>query len=725
MKLETDFLAGLRFGFGRRLPLVLQTEAAECGLACLTMVSKFYGHDVDLAGLRRRFSVSLKGANLRRLISIAGEMKLDSRPLRLEIENLPQLRLPYILHWDLDHFVVLQHVGARGVTIYDPANGVRQVNFDEVSKSFTGVALELTPGVDFKPLEEKRAASLRALTGTIHGVGGAFAQVIMLALALEVFGIVSPFFMQWITDQVLIANDKSLLTILGIGFLLVSIITAVLTAVRSWVVVYISTLLNVQWAGNVFAHMMRLPLAYFEKRHIGDVVSRYNSVGSIQSTLTTKLVGALIDGLMSVATIIVIGIYSIKLTLIVIALFALYTAVRIVAFPPLKQASEDQIVFAARQQSQLLESIRGVQAVKLFNLQELWTARYGSAMVETANRNVHVQRLSIVFSLVQQLLAGGGRIIIVWMAALAVINGQFTIGMLIAFSTYATQFMSRADGLIDAYISLKMLKLYAERLGDIVLTPPERQFEAFYEGPDPEPELELINISFRYADGEPWILRHCSMRIKAGEALAIIGPSGGGKTTLAKIILGLLEPTEGTIKFGGIDIRQLGLRTYREQITAVMQDDSLFAGSIADNISLFRPEANSSEIEEAARLAGIHADIAAMPMGYRSLVGDMGSSLSGGQRQRVVLARALFHRPRLLLLDEATSHLDVARERQIAQAIAGLEMTRIIIAHRPETIASVNQVYLLSNGQTQLLEQDVIFAPVSGDTEAKTVNLGT
>lgn len=725
MKLETDFLAGLRFGFGRRLPMVLQTEAAECGLACLTMISKFYGHDVDLAGLRRRFSVSLKGANLRRLISIAGEMKLDSRPLRLEIENLPQLRLPCILHCDLDHFVVLQRVGARGVTIYDPANGVRQLSFGEVSKSFTGVALELNPGADFKPIKEKRAASLRALTGTIHGVGGAFAQVIMLALALEAFGIVSPFFMQWITDQVLVADDTSLLTMLGIGFLLVSIITSILTAVRSWVVVYISTLLNVQWSGNVFSHMMRLPLAYFEKRHIGDVVSRYNSVGSIQSTLTTKLVGALIDGLMSVATIVVIGIYSINLTLVVVSIFAFYALVRTASFLPLKQTSGDRIVLSARQQSQLLESIRGVQVVKIFNLQDFWTARYGNAMVETANCNVRVQRLSILFSLIQQLLAGGSRIIIIWMAALAVIQGKFTIGMLIAFSTYATQFMSRADGLIDAYISLKMLKLYAERLGDIVLTPPERQFETFYEGPDPEPELELINIGFRYADGEPWILRRCSMRIKAGEALAIIGPSGGGKTTLAKIILGLLEPIEGTIKFGGIDIRQLGLRTYREQIAAVMQDDSLFAGSIADNISLFKPEANSSEIEEAARLAGIHADIAAMPMGYRSLVGDMGSSLSGGQRQRVVLARALFHRPRLLLLDEATSHLDVARERQIAQAIAGLEMTRIIIAHRPETIASVNRVYLLSNGQTQLLDQDVIFTPVSGDTEAKTVNLGT
>ncbi|OYV89697.1 MAG: hypothetical protein B7Z57_11795 [Acidiphilium sp. 37-60-79] len=301
--------------------------------------------------------------------------------------------------------------------------------------------------------------------------------------------------------------------------------------------------------------------------------------------------------------------------------------------------------------------------------------------------------------------AGSLKIALVWLAALMVIHGKFTVGMLIAFSTYASQFTSRADGLIGAWIDLKMLRLYGERLADIVLTPPEQNLESLYDGPTPEPTLELRNVRFRYAAGEPWILRHCSLTVPAGQALAIIGPSGAGKTTLAKLMLGLLLPTEGEILFGGMDIRRLGLKAYRAMVAAVMQDDQLFAGSIADNISLFAPDAEQKAIEAAASLAGIHDEIAAMPMGYRSLVGDMGSSLSGGQKQRVVLARALYRAPKLLVLDEATSHLDVARERQVADAIAHLAITRIIIAHRPETIAAADAICLLTGATTRLLDR--------------------
>ncbi|HQU25383.1 MAG TPA: ATP-binding cassette domain-containing protein, partial [Acidiphilium sp.] len=321
--------------------------------------------------------------------------------------------------------------------------------------------------------------------------------------------------------------------------------------------------------------------------------------------------------------------------------------------------------------------------------------------------------------------AGSLKIALVWLAALMVIHGKFTVGMLIAFSTYASQFTSRADGLIGAWIDLKMLRLYGERLADIVLTPPEQNLESLYDGPTPEPTLELRNVRFRYAAGEPWILRHCSLTVPAGQALAIIGPSGAGKTTLAKLMLGLLLPTEGEILFGGMDIRRLGLKAYRAMVAAVMQDDQLFAGSIADNISLFAPDAEQKAIEAAASLAGIHDEIAAMPMGYRSLVGDMGSSLSGGQKQRVVLARALYRAPKLLVLDEATSHLDVARERQVADAIAHLAITRIIIAHRPETIAAADAICLLTGATTRLLDREAFWRPRSGDADATTAYRGS
>jgi ATP-binding cassette subfamily B protein RaxB len=260
--------------------------------------------------------------------------------------------------------------------------------------------------------------------------------------------------------------------------------------------------------------------------------------------------------------------------------------------------------------------------------------------------------------------------------------------------------------LVDKWVEFSMLRLHAERVADIALTEPEKATETVWEGPEPEASIELRNVSFRYAEGEPWILRNCSLRVEVGESVAVVGPSGCGKSTLAKIVLGLLEPTEGEVCFGGIDVRKLGVDTYRQWIGAVMQDDQLFAGSVADNIGFFDPDITSSKVEAAARLAAVHDDVAAMPMGYQSLVGDMGSSLSGGQKQRVILARALYRQPRLLVLDEATSHLDIQRERLVNAAVRQLKITRIVIAHRPETIASADKAIVLRDGVANLLVSD-------------------
>ena len=270
-----------------------------------------------------------------------------------------------------------------------------------------------------------------------------------------------------------------------------------------------------------------------------------------------------------------------------------------------------------------------------------------------------------------------------------------------------------------------MLRLQGQRLADIVLTPPERYVETNYAGPAPEPSLEVRSLGFRYAVSEAWVIKDLGFRIAAGESVAIVGPSGAGKTTLGKLLLGLLEPQEGTIRIGGIDLRRLGKRVYREMVGAVLQDDTLLAGSIADNISFFDPEATPLRIEAAARLAHIHADIVAMPMGYHSLVGDMGSTLSGGQRQRLILARALYRRPKILLLDEATSHLDLAKEREVNAAIKRLKITRIVIAHRPETIASADRVIDLATFRERTLQeqrtetQELLGDPGSGSTKEK------
>ena len=694
-------LEGLRFGGGKRLPVILQTEAAECGLVCLAMVARYYGHDLDLPGLRRKAALSLKGANLKRVIEIAGRLDFDTRPLRLELHEIPQLKTPCILHWDLNHFVVLKQVDAKSIVIHDPAQGVRRLTLNEVSKHFTGVALELWPTARFKPQKAREAISLKALSGEVHGLKRALTQVALLALGLEVLVLAGPFYMQFVLDQVFPSGDHGLLTVLGIGFLLLTVFQVAVTAMRAWSITWISATLSVQWVGNLFGHLLRLPLDFFEKRHVGDVVSRFGSVQTIQRTLTTQFVSAVIDGLMSVLTLVLMAFYSVRLTLLVIGAFLLYALLRRSIFKPLRRATEDHIVYAARQQSDLLESIRGMQPLKLANQQDHRRARYANAQVETTNRHLAMQRLDIGFQAGNGLIFGIERVVLIWLAAVLVLKGQFSAGMLVAFVAYADQFSRRAASLIDQWNDFKMLGLHAERVADIALTPAEAQLEGVHAGPLPDASLEGKALRFRYAEGEPWVIEDCSFRIEPGESVAIAAPSGVGKTTLAKLVLGLLEPTEGTILFGGIDIRKLGLARYRSLVAAVMQDDQLFAGSIADNIALFDSDASPLKVEAAARLAHIHDEIAAMPMGYQSLVGDMGSSLSGGQKQRVLLARALYRRPKFLVLDEATSHLDVAKEREVNAIVKRMKLTRLVLAHRPETLASADRVIVLQRGRAE------------------------
>src|SRR5688500_1136288 len=693
-----EALSGLQFGFRRRLPVFLQTEAAECGLASLGMVACFHGHRVDLAALRRRFTVSLKGATLAFLMQAAGKLHLAPRPLRLELDELPQLRAPCILHWDMNHFVVLKSADGRGAVVHDPAFGVRRLTLADVSKHFTGIALELTPTSEFRPADERRSIRLRDLMGPVTGLKRSLAQVFLLALALQAIAIVSPFYMQWAVDGAVVTADRDLLTVLGLGFLLLAVIQVGIAALRSWVVLYLGTTLNLQWLANVFSHLLRLPVSYFEKRHLGDVVSRFSAVNAIQRTLTSSFVEALIDGVMALATLAMMIVYSVTLASVAVAAVALYALLRWAFYAPLRRATEEHIVHTAKQQSHFLETVRGVQSIKLFGRQEERRSRWLNLVVDAVNQDLVSQKLGLGFRCANGLVFGIERVAIIWLGALLVLDTAFSVGMLFAFMAYKEQFSARVAGLVDKLIELRMLNLQGERLADIVLTPPEEESSTVPLDPI-DASLEVRAVSFRYSDPEPLVLVNCSFTVTPGESVAVVGASGGGKTTLVKLMLGLLQPTDGKILAGGVDIQKLGIDRYRKLVGTVMQDDQLFAGSIADNISFFDPSPDQEAIEHFARVAAVHDDIAAMPMAYNTLIGDMGAALSGGQRQRILLARALYKRPRILFLDEATSALDVQKERAVNEAIRGLKLTRIIIAHRPETIASADRVIVLQGGK--------------------------
>ncbi len=712
--MSESLLNRLHLGLGRRsrLPLILQTEGAECALACLAMVASFHGQRCDLAELRGRFSLSLKGATMADLVRMADQLGLASRALRAEPEHLAQLQLPCILHWDFKHFVVLAEVRGDRALLHDPVAGQRWITLAELSRHFTGVVLELRPGADFAPKPAPPKIRWQQLLGRITGLKRSLAQILALALALELLVLLSPFFMQWVVDGVLVSADHDLLVTLGLGFGLLVLLQVGIGALRSWAVLQLSASLNLQWLSNVFTHLLRLPLAWFEKRHLGDILSRFGSVQQMQQTLTTHFIEALLDGLMVLITLVMMWIYSPRLALVALAAVLAYGLLRWVYFRPLRLASEEALVHEARQTSHFLESLRGAQAVKLFNAQADRSARFANLVVETMNALLGTHRLELGMGVANKLLFGLERVIIIWLGALLVLDRQLSVGMLFAFMAYKEQFSLRISALIDKAVSLKMLGLQGERLADIVLTAPEpNEAPALPRPVEQAAALELREVSFRYADGEPEVISGCSLHIEAGESVAIVGPSGCGKTTLLKLMLGIHAPQSGEIRLGQQALSQIGLQDWRARIGTVMQDDQLFAGSIADNISFFDPEADADWIERCAVLACVHEDIVAMPMAYESLIGDMGSSLSGGQRQRVLLARALYKKPAFLFLDEATSALDVERERQVNASLRQLPLTRIVIAHRPETIAAAQRVITLQQGR---VAQDLRSVPPPG-----------
>lgn len=698
----------LNFRFGPRLPVILQTEAAECALACLAMVSAYYGYQTDLPTLRRRFSLSLKGATLADLTRMANAIGFANRAVRIELEDLTRCKAPCVLHWNFVHFVVLKRVSSRGVEIHDPAFGVRTLPFSEVSKHFTGIALELTPTPAFETKEDRQSIKLAVLLGKVVGLRRSLVQILVLALALQIIGLTSPFFLQAVVDGVLLSNDKDLLVTLTVGFSLLLLIQIGLTWMRSRMVLYLSTHLGLQWNANVFTHLLRLPVSYFEKRHIGDVVSRLGSMQRIQQTLTTSFVEAILDGAMGVATLMVMLFYSPVLTEVVATAVFLYAMVRWLAYRPLHTSNQEEIALSAKQQSHLLETIRGVQSVKLFCREDQRRSHYLNLAVETTNRHIRSESLTMLYSAGNSLIFGACTIAITYFGAGLVIDSAFSVGMLFAFISYSVTFSTRASSLIDKWAELKMLSLQTERLGDILLSAPEEQSRLNESTPLknlnaerlvlPELLLEMRDVSYRYADGEPFVLNHCSIRIAPGEFVAIVGPSGCGKTTLAKVLLGLLPPTEGEVLVGGRPISHIGLLSFRSLFGSVMQEDQLFAGSISDNIHFFDTHGDQRFVEFCAQLAAIHDEILAMPMAYNTLIGDMGTAISGGQKQRVLLARALYKRPQILVLDEATSHLDVANEKAVNDALSRLKIARIVIAHRPETIAAAQRIVHLSNG---------------------------
>lgn len=693
----------LNFSLRKKTPVILQSEASECGVACLAMVAGYYGLNVDLFTFRERFGSSAQGVTLLSLSHIAERAGLKSRALALDLDEIKQLKLPCVIHWGMNHYVVLTKVKKSSFIVHDPALGKRVIGLQEMSNFFTGVAFELWPDKTFKQEKIKTRLSLLDLMRNIVGLKSTLIKIFAYSVVIEAIGLLLPIGTQLVTDHVIMAHDQSLLAVICIGLVSFTLFRAFISMLRAWTSLTLNTLTNIQWKTTLFDHLSGLPLSFFEKRHLGDIQSRFSSLDTIRSVFTNSIVTGVIDSIMTIGLLIMLTLYGGWLVWVVVGFTACYAIMRLATYRFYRRVSEEQVIKGARSSSHFMETLYGIGTIKALNLKSIRSKHWLNINIDACNAGIKQTRFDMMFSGINTFISSLDQVVILWLGAVMVIENNMTLGMFMAFNAYRGQFSQRASSLIDLFMQVRMLSLHNERLSEIVFTEPEAEMpvrRVFEE--NSAVELQVKNLSYQYDPFSQPIFSNFDLTIAPGESIALVGPSGVGKTTLLKVMCGLLAPTTGDVYANNLDINKMGLNNYRLSTACVLQEDRLFSGSILENISCFDENIDQEFVEECARNSNIHDEIMKMPMGYETLVGELGLGISGGQKQRLLIARALYRKPSILFMDEATSHLDINNESHINQAISNLSITRIIVAHRPSTIASADRVIDLSNYRNQI-----------------------
>ncbi|CAD6178875.1 colicin V export peptidase/ABC transporter CvaB [Escherichia coli] len=677
----------------RRVPVIHQTETAECGLACLAMICGHFGKNIDLIYLRRKFNLSARGATLAGINGIAEQLGMATRALSLELDELRVLKTPCILHWDFSHFVVLVSVKRNRYVLHDPARGIRYISREEMSRYFTGVALEVWPGSEFQSETLQTRISLRSLINSIYGIKRTLAKIFCLSVVIEAINLLMPVGTQLVMDHAIPAGDRGLLTLISAALMFFILLKAATSTLRAWSSLVMSTLINVQWQSGLFDHLLRLPLAFFERRKLGDIQSRFDSLDTLRATFTTSVIGFIMDSIMVVGVFVMMLLYGGYLTWIVLCFTTIYIFIRLVTYGNYRQISEECLVREARAASYFMETLYGIATVKIQGMVGIRGAHWLNMKIDAINSGIKLTRMDLLFGGINTFVTACDQVVILWLGAGLVIDNQMTIGMFVAFSSFRGQFSERVASLTSFLLQLRIMSLHNERIADIAL----------HEKEEKKPEIEIVahmgpisletnGLSYRYDSQSAPIFSALSLSVAPGESVAITGASGAGKTTLMKVLCGLFEPDSGRVLINGIDIRQIGINNYHRMIACVMQDDRLFSGSIRENICGFAEEMDEEWMVECARASHIHDVIMNMPMGYETLIGELGEGLSGGQKQRIFIARALYRKPGILFMDEATSALDSESEHFVNVAIKNMNITRVIIAHRETTLRTVDRV---------------------------------
>ncbi|WP_233080340.1 peptidase domain-containing ABC transporter [Rheinheimera soli] len=677
----------------QQLPVYLQSEVAECGITCIAMVACYHGFKTNMLAMRQKYPAGLHGVTVKQIVNIADELGLSARVLKLDLGQLAKVKKPAILHWNFNHFVTLAKVSSKGITIHDPAKGRLNLDWNQVSESFTGIVIELVPSSDFARKDERIRIPLRHFIGKVDGLWASLGKILVIALLLQGLLLISPYYIRVVIDKGINSGQTSMLWSVFIGFSLVLMLSVLAQVIRSAAIMYLDKNLSFQVKANIQRHLLHLPLSFFESRHVGDIKSRFEAFNEVQRMISRGFITAIVDGLLSITTLTIMFYYNKTLALVSVGFLVALYLIRFFLTNKENEHLEQQLSKHAKENSHFIETIRAIMPIKSFAKENNRLSSWMNLYADTLNSSIQREKVTIASDVTQNALGRIEYLIIVMISASFIIEGALSLGMFLAYLAYRQQFADSAQSLVDNIFRFRIAGTYLRRMSDIVMQVPEQdQVRVALKSEQIIGALEVRNLHFRYSDSTPWLYQALSFRVEAGESVAIIGRSGLGKSTLLKIMTGLMQPQQGDLLLDGMPVKSIGFRQFRQCCATVMQNDQLLNGSLLENITFFEPSPNLELVKEALKGAAIWDEIQAMPMGLHTQVGDLGSALSGGQKQRILLARAFYTQPRILFLDEATSHLDSVSEQRVNQYLKQKNMTRISVAHRKETIAAADRV---------------------------------
>lgn len=700
-----DRLAGLsaftRLGRARagRVQLVSQPTASDCGPACLAMALGYFGKPTPLAAAREAIGGSAQGVTLRQLADGARRLGLRARAVKVELAQLRYLPPGSILHWEMNHFVVLESVDRGGVRIVDPSSGPRRIGWRDLGDRCTGVALLLEPTPELAPTRRNPNTRLARYARWLAAAPGYWPRVLLMSAILQVAALAGPLAVGLTIDTIVPRHDRELLQLLAAGALIVLSVQFLTNYVRSNLLLHLRTYMDARMTVELNEHLLSLPFSFFQQRASGDLVLRLSSSGQIREILTGAALSGVLDGSMALVYFGLLLALAPSLAAIALGVALLQALIVLTSGRRNAELMAEQLSAQARLASVQVESLAAIEPIKSMGAERRIQERWADLYVDVLNTTLDRGRLGNRVSTLTGALGYLGPLSLLLTGAQLVLDGSLQTGAMLALSSVGAAFLTPVGALVAMASQLQTLRSYFERLEDVLDTPKEPQRTAAESRAQLGGALELREVSFAYGPTAPSVLRDIDLRLAPGELVAIVGPSGSGKSTLARLLAGLYMPSSGSLSFDGVDSRHWDPSSLRGMLGMVTQDTRLLAASVRDNISLFDPSVPLEQVQAAARRAEIHADIEALPLGYDTVLGDGGGSLSGGQRQRLSLARALLRQPKVLVLDEATSQLDTINERKLQANLAELECTRVVIAHRLSTVRDADRIVVLEAGR--------------------------